>query len=151
MAKLPITQDHPDVTEPNDWFFDDGHVAILMTIEGDVAVLHDVFAIDPEQREGRSGVGRRALGLLREGFREIVASGVGDPYGDDTEDSRPDYAVQPAFLFWRQMLREGLIDRIDFMICRTQMTRDDLTRQVRTGFCTIDPVPEDLAAALAGP
>jgi hypothetical protein len=151
MRELPITQDHPDVTEPDDWFFNDGHVCMLMTVDGDVAVLHDVFALDPDKRAGRTGVGRKALTLLRESFREVVASGVGDPYGAQTADDRPDYSAQPAFRFWRQMLREGLIDRIEFMICKTVMTRDDLGRQIRTGFCVVDPEPEDIGSELPGP
>lgn len=142
MDKLPITQDHPCICDANDWWYDDGLVSILMTIDDGVATLHDVIANDEDRRAGRTGAGRAAMTRLRPHFHEIIASGVGDPYQADT----PNYADQAGFLFWRQMLREGLIDRISFIICGTEMTRDDLCRSVKTGLCVIEPDPADIIA-----
>jgi len=145
MTKLPLTQDHPDVTEPEDWWYDDGDVCILMTVRDDVAILHDVVAKNPSEVAARTGIGRKAMARLRDHFREIVASGVGDPYAGSNYDQ------QPAFLFWRQMLREGLIDRISFIICGTEMTREELVRPVETMFCTVNPANEDIIERAARP
>lgn len=142
MDTLPITQDHPSVSDAEDWWYDDGLIGILMTVSDGVATLHDVIAHDEDRRGGRTGAGRAAMARLRPHYREIIASGVGDPYHSDTSN----YADQAGFRFWRQMLREGLIDRISFIICGTEMTRDDLGRSVKTGFCVIEPDPSDVSA-----
>jgi hypothetical protein len=145
--------DMPDMTAlPMDWEigdehfrFDNGELWAVITVLDGAATIHEFYAHDEAMAGGRSGIGRRALELLRPHFAHVMAGGVGEPDTVDPETGRRSYAVQPSFLFWRGMLREGLVDEIDLMICGTRITRDMLAEEIVTlGGVTIDPADVDL-------
>lgn len=92
--------------DENDFDYDDGEIWFFSTVDGDRLVIHDLIALNPDNRQGRTGLGRRTCETLRPYFGEIVASGVGEPGGEiGIEQQKP-------FLFWKAMLDEGLIDAI---------------------------------------
>lgn len=95
------------ITEPdNDWACrlnsDDVSAELFWYQDTSSMVIID-WGVKGQQREGRS---RRTLQALNEHVNTIEVCGSHPP--DDPDNPT-------AFLFWQQMLNEGLIDRLEDM------------------------------------
>jgi hypothetical protein len=144
LTELPMDYQHGD----EHFRFDNGELWAVISVCDGAATIHEFYAHDQSLADARTGIGRRALELLRPHFTHVMAGGVGDPNVVDPETGEKSYAVQPSFLFWRGMLRDGLVDEIDLMICGTSVTREMLgeTFVTLTGV-TVEPDERDLASA----
>ena len=142
--------DHPHFTQDNDnlepeaeddWYFDNGSVHAIVTIEGNCLRMHDFGANDASLQGGRSGIGRAAMAELRQLFPKIIVDGAIHPYGGFSTDEKP-------LLFWQAMLEEGLIDVMILGGCGTEITRNDLGGEVETSFGRISLPYQPVASPL---
>lgn len=124
---LPMTDEDDACCDEGDVVFDNGECWFYGTVEDDRLIIHDFTALDKELIRARSGVGRRACEALRPYFSEIVANGVGEL----PEEGGP-FLEQPAFLFWRAMLVEGLVDAIIPTFHDRGIDRHNLREEHRT-------------------
>jgi hypothetical protein len=105
LTDLPMVTD-PSFDDENDVAFDDGEVYFFATVVRKRLVIHEFVAKEPGLQGARTGLGRKTCETIRPYFREIVASGVGDEIpGAPLEE-------QAAYLFWKAMLDEGLVDEV---------------------------------------
>lgn len=122
--------DHLDPSAEDDWYFDNGSVHAIVTIEGSTLRLHDVGVNDEVLAGARSGLGRKAMTELRELFPCIICDGAIHPFRDYSNDDKP-------LLFWQAMLAEGLIDIMVLANCATEIRREHLNSEIETSFGTI--------------
>lgn len=114
----------PDASEDDegDVLFDNGEVWFHGTVIGSTLHIHDLVAIDKNLQKARSGIGRRAMEQIRPLFDVISPRQV----GTDLESKATDLSEHTAFLFWRAMLVEGLVDLISIGYDKDQVTRENL-------------------------
>lgn len=128
---LPLGYDREQFFDDDDVAYDDGDVWFHGTVTGNMLEIHDLVAVDRCKRRARTGIGRFALQSLRPHFEQIVARQVGD---DECH-----IASHPAFLFWRQMLVEGLVDGIAVGYSERLVTRDNIHDEIETCYGTMVP------------
>lgn len=128
---LPLRYDPEQFCEDDDVAYDDGDVWFHGTVTDNMLEIHDLVALDRSKQRARTGIGRAALQLLRPHFEQIVARQVGD---DECH-----IASHPAFLFWRQMLVEGLVDGIAVGYSECLVTRANIHDEIETCYGTMVP------------
>jgi hypothetical protein len=129
-----MTDEDDACCDEGDVVFDNGECWFYGSVEGGRLTIHDFTAIDETLVRARSGIGRRACEALRPYFNEIVANGVGEM----PADAGP-YLEQPAFLFWRAMLVEGLVDSIIPTFHNGSIDRINISEEHRTPFGVFVP------------
>ncbi|NTF17659.1 hypothetical protein G6L37_04550 [Agrobacterium rubi] len=130
-AGLPMRYAPDLFTEEEDVAFDDGHVYFHGSVYDQRLEIHDLLTHDRDLRGARTGLGRKAMDAIRPHFQTIVACQVG-------EDTAP-VPEQPAFLFWRRMLVDGLIDAISIGYGDCVITRDNVGEEIRSCYGTFNP------------
>ncbi len=117
---MPVEFNEDAEPEDNDWLYNDGDVYAEFTACMDGrAAIHVLEATDSDNHGARKGIGRKAIKAFREHFPHIIASGVGDGHIEGLLDN-------PAFLFWKKMLEEDLIDGIDLVGDKETLTRENI-------------------------
>ncbi len=135
---LPLRYDPEQFSDDEDVAYDDGNVWFHGSVTEGLLEIHDLVALDRSMRGARTGIGRAAMQALRPHFDRIVALQVGD---DECHIAR-----HPAFLFWRKMLAEGLVDGFAVGHAEHLVTRDNIHDEIVTCYGTM--VPSD---GLEGP
>jgi hypothetical protein len=130
-SELPMRYAPDLYHEDEDVAFDNGEIFFHGSVVGTRLDIHDLHANDRAMRGARSGIGRRAIAQVRPHFETIVARQVGDDISPVLE--------QPAFLFWRSMLVEGLIDGIAVGYSDEIVTRENLHEPIETCYGTFIP------------
>jgi hypothetical protein len=128
---LPLRYAPEQFCDDDDVAYDDGNVWFHGTVTEGMLEIHDLVATDKSKQRARTGIGRAALQSLRPHFEEIVARQVGD---DECHIAR-----HPAFLFWRKMLVEGLIDGIAVGYAEDLITRENIHDEIATCYGTLVP------------
>lgn len=128
---LPLRYDPEQFSDDDDVAYDDGNVWFHGTVTEGLLDIHDLVALDKAMRRARTGIGRAAMQALRPHFEQIVARQVGD---DECHIAR-----HPAFLFWRKMLAEGLIDGIAVGYSEHLVTRGNIHDEIETCYGTLVP------------
>lgn len=133
----------PDMfCDDEDVAYDDGNVFFHGSVFDDKLEIHDLIATTRALRGARSGIGRKAMETVRPHFDTIVACQVGD-------DESP-IPEQPAFLFWRGMLVDGLVDAISVGYGDAVITRENIHDEIRTCYGSFVPsVGMEIASAEA--
>lgn len=140
-ASLPMRYAPDLFDDDEDVAYDDGRVFFHGSVYGQHLEIHDLIATDKALRGGRSGIGRLAMKAVRPHFDRITACQVGD-------DTAP-IIDQAAFLFWRRMLVDGLVDGISIGYGGSVITRDNMHEEIATCYGTF--VPTDGMVELAIP
>lgn len=132
---MPVEFNEDAEPEDNDWIYDDGDVYAEFTACMDGrAAIHVLEATDSDNHGARKGIGRKAIKAFREHFPYIIASGVGDGHTEGLLDN-------PAFLFWKKMLEEDLIDGIDLVGDNETLTRENIDAKIEEIEANILPKP----------
>lgn len=132
--------------DEDDVLFDNGEVWFHGTIIGNELHIHELVAKDRNKQKARTGVGRRAMEEIRPYFEIISPRQVAT---DLREQPDAEILDHQAFLFWRAMLVDGLVDVISVGYDQHQITRDNLMEQQVGSLGTFIP-GEGLSAPATG-
>lgn len=114
-------------SDEEDVVFDNGEVFFFGSVYKGELHIHEFFALDKALQKARTGAGRRALEEVRPYFLSISPRQVAT---DLRENPGMTVLEHPAFLFWRAMLGEGLVDRISLGYDEHQVTRENISDRI---------------------